>query len=216
MRKYLECDTYVSLSVQTTETLEDYEKTIRQFGARLSVSIVNVRIKMCPDNAYKAYSASTDQDASSKTDKDWDGIIKVHTHLHAARDVRLKGVLSNMDTKTSERLHGPLRKAYQLQTNFKNIEGQVSKVGCISTCVQYLIMIQTACPPRRHLYGSLRYTGDSRCSRRIPSRAGECREESEITKGEPYTIQSRIPRLSSQAGQYCVSHSSTQHGRSFL
>lgn len=31
----------------------------------------------------------------------------------------------NMDTKTMERLHGPLRKAYQTQTNFRQVEGQV-------------------------------------------------------------------------------------------
>lgn len=58
-------------------------------------------------------------------DKNWDGIIKVHSHLHASRDIRLKGVMANMDTKASEKLHGPLRKAYQMQTNFKKIEGQV-------------------------------------------------------------------------------------------
>ena len=38
MRKYVECDTYASLSVQTSETLEDYDTTIQQFGSRLSVS----------------------------------------------------------------------------------------------------------------------------------------------------------------------------------
>lgn len=58
-------------------------------------------------------------------DKDWDEIIKVHSHLHASRDIRLKGVMANMDTKASEKLHGPLRKAYQMQTNFKNVEAQV-------------------------------------------------------------------------------------------
>lgn len=58
-------------------------------------------------------------------DKDWDGIIKMHSHLHASRDIRLKGVMANMDTKSSEKLHGPLRKAYLMQTNFKNVESQV-------------------------------------------------------------------------------------------
>ncbi|KAI0796362.1 hypothetical protein BC629DRAFT_1734435 [Irpex lacteus] len=112
MRKYIECDTYVSLSVQTDETLKDYDATIQQFGTQLA--------------AYSEGCADSDVDA--KFDKDWDGIIKVHSHLHASRDIRLKGVMANMDTKTSEKLNGPLRKAYQMQTNFKNIEGQLARL----------------------------------------------------------------------------------------
>lgn len=38
----------------------------------------------------------------------------------------MKGVISNMDTKPNERLNGPMRKAYLLQTNFKDVERQVS------------------------------------------------------------------------------------------
>lgn len=55
----------------------------------------------------------------------WDGIIKVHSHIHVTRDIRTKGALSNMDTKPGERLNGPIRKAYLLQTNFKEVEKQV-------------------------------------------------------------------------------------------
>ena len=87
------------------------------------------------NSMYQDYSASLSGEPNAKTDKDWDGIIKVYTHLHASRDVRLKGVLSNMDTKISERLHGPLHKAYQMQTNFKNVEGQVSEFVYRSTFV---------------------------------------------------------------------------------
>jgi hypothetical protein len=75
---------------------------------------------------------SEDDDA-----KDWDTIIKVHTHLHATRDIRLKGAMLNMDSKTFERLHAPLRKAYQTQTNFKNVEGQVNNIVCINLPVHY-------------------------------------------------------------------------------
>lgn len=39
MRKYIECDTYVSLSVQTDETLKDYDATIQQFGTQLAVRL---------------------------------------------------------------------------------------------------------------------------------------------------------------------------------
>ncbi|KAI0684868.1 hypothetical protein BC835DRAFT_1291935 [Cytidiella melzeri] len=106
IRKYLECDMYVSFHVHTDDTLEDYDKTIQQFGQLL----VTYR-EACGDN---------------DDGKDWDSIIKVHTHLHATRDIRLKGTMINMDTKTSERLNAPLHKAYLMQTNFKNVEGQLA------------------------------------------------------------------------------------------
>ncbi|KAI0699097.1 hypothetical protein BC835DRAFT_1461472 [Cytidiella melzeri] len=104
IRKYLEYD-----------TLEDYDKTIQQFGQRL----VTYR-EACGDN---------------DDGKDWDSIIKVHTHLHATRDIRLKGTMINMDTKTSERLNAPLRKAYLMQTNFKNVEGQLAHLDDLSMVI---------------------------------------------------------------------------------
>ncbi|KAI0814934.1 hypothetical protein BC629DRAFT_1279974, partial [Irpex lacteus] len=119
LRKYIECDTYVALSVQTEDTLTDYDTTIQEFGKRL-----------------QTYSETCeDEEIDEKFTKDWDGIIKVHTHLHASRDIRLKGVIANMDTKASEKLHGPLRKAYQMQTNFKNIEGQLAHLEDLSMVI---------------------------------------------------------------------------------
>ncbi|KAI0700634.1 hypothetical protein BC835DRAFT_1411979 [Cytidiella melzeri] len=115
IRKYLECDMYVSFHVHTDDTLEDYDKTIQQFGQRL----VTYR-EACGDN---------------DDGKDWDSIIKVHTHLHATRDIRLKGTMINMDTKTSERLNAPLRKAYLMQTNFKNVEGQLAHLDDLSMVI---------------------------------------------------------------------------------
>ncbi|KAI0683136.1 hypothetical protein BC835DRAFT_1311226 [Cytidiella melzeri] len=97
------------------DTLEDYDKTIQQFGQRL----VTYR-EACGDN---------------NDGKDWDSIIKVHTHLHATRDIRLKGTMINMDTKTSERLNAPLRKAYLMQTNFKNVEGQLAHLDDLSMVI---------------------------------------------------------------------------------
>lgn len=39
-----------------------------------------------------------------------------------------KGVLRNTSTKISESMHGPLRKIYLQQTNFKNVEAQVLSI----------------------------------------------------------------------------------------
>lgn len=63
--------------------------------------------------------------------KDWDGIIKVHSQTHAARDIRLKGAINNMDTKQNEKLNGAMRNAYHLQTNFRNVEAQVCSLSYI-------------------------------------------------------------------------------------
>ncbi|KAI0777095.1 hypothetical protein BC629DRAFT_1736243 [Irpex lacteus] len=112
LRKYIECDTFVALSVHTEDTLKDYDDTIQQFGSRLQ--------------EYTENPAVTSKGVA--IDKDWDGIIKMHSHLHASRDIRLKGVMANMDTKSSEKLHGPLRKAYLMQTNFKNVESQLARL----------------------------------------------------------------------------------------
>ena len=49
----------------------------------------------------------------------------MHSHQHAAEDIRMKGVTKNYNTKPNEKLHRPLRQIYLNQTNFKNVEGQV-------------------------------------------------------------------------------------------
>jgi hypothetical protein len=41
-------------------------------------------------------------------------------------DIEEKGVTRNYNTKPNENLHGPLKTAYKLRTNFKNIGDQVS------------------------------------------------------------------------------------------
>ncbi|KAI0686368.1 hypothetical protein BC835DRAFT_1288244, partial [Cytidiella melzeri] len=56
-----------------------------------------------------------------------DGVIKIHSHLHAARDIRRKGVIANMDTKVNEKMNRPMRETYHRQTNFKNVEPQLGK-----------------------------------------------------------------------------------------
>lgn len=57
--------------------------------------------------------------------KSWD-FIKAHLHAHMFDDIQAKGALRGMNTKSSEQLHGPLRKIYLRQTNFKDVGSQVS------------------------------------------------------------------------------------------
>ena len=51
---------------------------------------------------------------------------KMHSHIHLFDDILAKGVTRNMNTKPNEKMHGPLKQLYQLQTNFKETDEQVS------------------------------------------------------------------------------------------
>ena len=57
--------------------------------------------------------------------KDWD-FVKAHSHKHAPDDIWGKGVATNFNAKPNEKKHGLLKKVYQRQTNFKDVEPQVS------------------------------------------------------------------------------------------
>lgn len=57
--------------------------------------------------------------------KNWN-FPKAHLHVHAFDDILAKGVLRSYTTKLFERLHRTLKVWFNLRTNFKNIEEQVS------------------------------------------------------------------------------------------
>lgn len=56
----------------------------------------------------------------------------MHLIQHLFDDIEAKGVTRNYTSKTFETMHGPLGKAYQRLTNFKNVAGQVSSYYSIS------------------------------------------------------------------------------------
>ncbi|KAI0684472.1 hypothetical protein BC835DRAFT_1293143 [Cytidiella melzeri] len=109
-RKWHELNMYLLFEVHTEETIPAYNRTLNTFHDRLAEYIdLN--------------------EGNDLTDiKDWNRIIKLHVHVHAARDIRMKGVIANMDTKVNENLNGPMRNAYWMQTNFKNVEPQLGKI----------------------------------------------------------------------------------------
>ncbi|PBK81833.1 hypothetical protein ARMGADRAFT_1048756 [Armillaria gallica] len=55
--------------------------------------------------------------------KSWN-FPKVHSHQHMVDDILQKGVTLNYNTKPNEKMHGPLKDAYQLRTNFKDVAEQ--------------------------------------------------------------------------------------------
>ncbi|KAI0091116.1 hypothetical protein BDY19DRAFT_991694 [Irpex rosettiformis] len=110
IRKWIELNMLISFDVQTDKTLAAYDRTIDRFHDRLEL--------------YKEECTKSGDNYM----KDWDGIIKVHSQTHASRDIRLKGVASNMDTKPNEKLNGAMRNAYHQQTNFRDVEAQLGKL----------------------------------------------------------------------------------------
>ncbi|KAG2046461.1 hypothetical protein BDR06DRAFT_992159 [Suillus hirtellus] len=55
---------------------------------------------------------------------DWD-FPKYHLGVHLFDDIKAKGVTQNFNTKPNEKAHRPLKKSYQLQTNFKQVADQI-------------------------------------------------------------------------------------------
>ena len=55
----------------------------------------------------------------------------MHSQVHAFDDIRNKGVTRNYNTKTNEKLHGPIKDSYHLRTNFKNVANQILKADHI-------------------------------------------------------------------------------------
>ncbi|THG93162.1 hypothetical protein EW026_g7998 [Hermanssonia centrifuga] len=76
------------------------------------------------------------QKKKKKKVKNWN-FIKIHSHVHAADDIRAKGVTRNYNTKPNENSHGRLKKAYQ-RTNFKNIEEQMGKIDHQFLCAEVI------------------------------------------------------------------------------
>ncbi|KAI5998421.1 hypothetical protein F5J12DRAFT_784991 [Pisolithus orientalis] len=60
------------------------------------------------------------------TGKNWN-FPKNHTWMHVFNEIEAKGVTHNFNTKLNEKMHGPLKEAYQKQTNFKNVTQQITE-----------------------------------------------------------------------------------------
>ncbi|KAF7789434.1 hypothetical protein EIP86_000378 [Pleurotus ostreatoroseus] len=59
--------------------------------------------------------------------KDWN-FIKLHYQQHSYEDILAKGASRNYNTKPFEKRHRPLKKTYQLQTNFKDVANQILRI----------------------------------------------------------------------------------------
>ncbi|KAJ4463570.1 hypothetical protein C8J55DRAFT_443710, partial [Lentinula edodes] len=116
MRKYINMIMYSGLNVQTSDTIALGHGAIKNF----------VYISLSPD-VNKTFN-----------------VIKVHYHQHLYDDIENKGVLRGMSTKPNEKFHGPLRKIYLRQTNFKDTAKQIVRFehqSVVATLIQDEIQI---------------------------------------------------------------------------
>ncbi|KAG1890746.1 uncharacterized protein F5891DRAFT_1131606 [Suillus fuscotomentosus] len=98
IRSYVEFNTYASLDVHTEDTIKDGRKALENLTQLRDVYLI---------------------------DKSWN-FLKKHLSAHLFDDIEAKGVTRNYNTKPNEKMHGPLKDAYQDRTNFKNFAEQVS------------------------------------------------------------------------------------------
>ena len=90
---------------------------------------------MISNNIFKfiqAYSAEF-----SEGGKNWN-FPKIHSQMHAVDDIKAKGVTRNYNTKTNEKMHGPIKDSYHLRTNFKDVANQI--LGADHICFVSLLI----------------------------------------------------------------------------
>ncbi|KAG2132824.1 uncharacterized protein EDB93DRAFT_1242892 [Suillus bovinus] len=108
---YLELDSLIGLDVHMERTIAMIEDELLVFGAALKDYVDYV----------------TDMSSMEGLKKDWN-FPKAHLWKHAPRDIQMKGVARNYSTRTNEKLHGPLKSAYLLRSNGKDVAEQVLRV----------------------------------------------------------------------------------------
>ncbi|KAI9464204.1 hypothetical protein HD554DRAFT_2026564 [Boletus coccyginus] len=116
IRAYLEFDMYISLEVQTTETIAAGREAL----STLSV-LMNNYIEKTKDISLK----------------NWD-FPKNHTRIHVFDDILAKGATHVFNTKPNEKMHGPLKESYQRRTNFKDVATQILRIDHAQLASQWI------------------------------------------------------------------------------
>ncbi|KAH9850401.1 hypothetical protein C2E23DRAFT_735177 [Lenzites betulinus] len=103
IRRYVVLDMIAGLEVQTESTLRRYAAELVNFSKAIQIY------------------------HTEHPDKSWN-FPKMHTHQHLIQDVLSKGITKNYNTKPFEKMHGHIKSIYADQTNFKNIEDQITRI----------------------------------------------------------------------------------------
>ncbi|KAG2004409.1 hypothetical protein CC2G_002968 [Coprinopsis cinerea AmutBmut pab1-1] len=102
IRHFLNLDILASFTNHTEDTIQEISDELGRFEVSL-----------------KRYISLTPE-----ASKNW-AFPKIHAHTHLPRDIYLKGVTRNYNTKPNEGMHPILKDFYRFMTNFKNFEGKI-------------------------------------------------------------------------------------------
>ncbi|KAJ7075495.1 hypothetical protein B0H15DRAFT_925434 [Mycena belliarum] len=107
LRSYLEIRTSIGFEVHTSDTIAAGRREILTLD-----TVMKKYIEACAGTDYG--------------EKNWN-FPKFHARKHVFDDIANKGASRNFGTKTSESMHGAIRKTYQRLTNFKDVTPQLVK-----------------------------------------------------------------------------------------
>ncbi|KAH9961701.1 hypothetical protein BGW80DRAFT_1181151, partial [Lactifluus volemus] len=102
LRSFTIVDLYLSFEEHTADTIATGRCELTRFG-QLMQEYIDISIPM-----------------DGGPPKNWN-FPKMHALVHSFDDIEAKGASRNYNTKPNEKLHGPLKKSFARQTNFKNI-----------------------------------------------------------------------------------------------
>ncbi|KAG2034064.1 hypothetical protein BDR03DRAFT_870910, partial [Suillus americanus] len=113
---YVEFNTYALLEVHTEDTIRDGRNTLLELTELMDIYI---------------------KDTADFLEKSWN-FPKMHLSAHLFDDIEAKGVTRNYNMKPNEKMHGPLKDAYQDRTNFKNFAEQILRYNHDSLVAEYI------------------------------------------------------------------------------
>ncbi|KAG1720903.1 uncharacterized protein EDB91DRAFT_1240362 [Suillus paluster] len=102
IRSYVEFNMYALLEVHTEDTINNGWEALSKLTGLMDKYI---------------------EDTAEMSEKSWNFPMK-HLSAHLFDDIEAKGVSRNYSTKPNEKMHGPLKDAYQDHTNLKNFAEQ--------------------------------------------------------------------------------------------
>ncbi|KIK43163.1 hypothetical protein CY34DRAFT_791724 [Suillus luteus UH-Slu-Lm8-n1] len=123
---YLQLDSLIGLDVHTEQTLAMLDAEFLVFDAALKV-VISPFIESTLLTRSQDYVECAMTSAVEDLKTDWN-FPKTHLWTHARRDITRKGAARNYSTRPNEKLHGPLKAAYVLRSNGKDVAKQILRV----------------------------------------------------------------------------------------
>ncbi|KAK0473824.1 hypothetical protein EDD18DRAFT_1368489 [Armillaria luteobubalina] len=131
---YMELDVYTSLTLHTSDSLQDGRARIPILASLIEEYEKAVHDE---DEAMRRAAINTCKTPKQTKIKDWN-FPKAHSHQHLFDDIEAKGVTLNYNTKPNESMHGSFKESYQRHTNFKNVDEQILRVDDWYNAMAYL------------------------------------------------------------------------------